>query len=38
MTDWVAIASYLTVAVAAIIVIYLGIKGYNLIYKDSDKK
>lgn len=38
MTDWVAIASYLTVAVAAIIIIFFGIKGYNLIYKDSNKK
>lgn len=38
MTDWVAIASYLTVAIAAIIVVVLSIKGYNLIYKDSDKK
>jgi hypothetical protein len=38
MTDWVAIASYLTVAVATIIVVFLVIKGYNLIYKDGDKK
>jgi len=38
MTDWVAIASYLTVAVATIIVVFLVVKGYSLIYKDSDKK
>jgi|GEM_PF-1250280 hypothetical protein len=38
MSDWVAIASYLSVAFAAIIVVYLVIKGYSLIYKDGDKK
>lgn len=38
MTDWVAIASYLTVALATIIVVFLVVKGYNLIYKDGDKK
>lgn len=38
MTDWVAIASYLTVAFATVIVLFLMIKGYNLIYKDGDKK
>ena len=37
MTDWVAIASYLSVAVAALIVIYLVIKGRQLIYKDKNK-
>jgi hypothetical protein len=38
MSDWVAIGSYLAVAVAIIIFIVLVVKGYNLIYKDSDKK
>jgi len=28
----------MTVAVATIIVVFLVIKGYNLIYKDGDKK
>lgn len=37
MTDWVAISSYLSVAIAAIIVIALVIKGRNLIYKDKDE-
>lgn len=38
MSDWVAIASYLSVAVCIIIFIVLVVKGYNLIYKDNDKK
>ena len=37
MTDWVAIASYLTVAVATVIVVFLVVKARNLIYKDKDK-
>ena len=36
MSDWVAIASYLAVAVAALIAIVLVVKGYNLVYKDKD--
>lgn len=35
MSDWVAIASYLSVAFAAFIVIYLVIKARALIYKDK---
>ena len=38
MSDWVAIASYLSVAVCIIIIVALMVKGYNLIYKDNDKK
>lgn len=36
--DWVAIGSILSVAVACVILVFLGIKGYNLIYKDGGKK
>lgn len=38
MSDWVAIGSYLSVGVALVILVVLVIKGYNLIYKDGDKK
>ncbi len=35
--DWVELGSYLTIAVSALVVIILGVKGYNLIWKDGDK-
>ena len=37
MSDWVAIASYLAVAVAAIIFIVLALKIRQLMYKDDNK-
>lgn len=37
MSDWVAIASYISVGVAALIAIVLVIVGRNLIYRDKDK-
>ena len=37
MTDWVAISSYLSVAIAAVILIVLVLKVRNLMYKDQDK-
>lgn len=33
--DWVEIGSYLTVAFAVVMLVYFGIKAYNLIYKDK---
>jgi hypothetical protein len=35
--DWVAIGSYLTVAFACVMMVYLGFVAYKKIYKDSDK-
>ena len=35
MSDWVAIASYLSVTVAAIIFIFLALKIRKLMYKDD---
>ena len=37
MSDWVAIGSYLTVAISAVIVIFLGFKVNSLMNKDSKK-
>ncbi len=37
MGDWVAIGSYLTVAFAVVMMVFLGIKVRNLINKDGDK-
>ena len=37
MSDWVAIASYLSVAVAVIILVVLVLKARKLIYKDDNK-
>jgi len=36
--DAVEIGAYLTVAVSIVIVVYMFIKGYQLINKDPDKK
>lgn len=37
MGDWVAIASYLSVAFMVVMMVYLGIKVKNLMNKDSKK-
>ncbi len=37
MSDWVAIASYLSVGVAAVIFVVLVLKVRKLMYKDNDK-
>lgn len=33
--DWVAIASYLTIAFTVVMMIYFGYKAYQLVYKDK---
>lgn len=38
MSDWVAIGSYLSIAFLVGMMIFFIYKGYQLIYKDSDKK
>lgn len=35
--DWVELGSYLTVAFAVVMIVYFGVKAYNLIYKDGPK-
>ena len=38
MSDWVAIGSYLTVAISIVVLVFLVWKVNSLINKDSDKE